>query len=305
MEPAEEIIQTLARELSCGWELSPGVVHFLDSTFGPVSAEELKDILTAPDNCEADTAVELIFFPDAALQEKIEPIAEQTDFSEKTICDITERLCAKKITASLRLPDGRGEASLSVPDAAVCQLVSRLNLTVCLAPEISRSITENSESRDDALRIRVRLKNARIPESFAHKNFLCSLIRNLPRGSEEFWEILELAVYLLEHIKPEADIYQALMEHKKRLIQAINATLKNREALAANTVEALIMQGTNISPVCVDTALRTIDRIDRISLLIYGTTEFLPLPGEAGSSMDLAVQNSRDLGSITRLLSSY
>ncbi len=305
MEPSEEIIQTLTRELSGGWELSAEVVHFLDSTFGPVSARELADILTSPDNCEADTALELIFFPDADLQEKIEPITEKADFSEKTVSDMIGKLCAQKITAPIRLPDSRGEASLSVTDAAITQLISRLNLTVCLAPEIRRSIAENSESRDDALRIRVRLRNARIPESSAHTKFLGTLIELLPQGSQEFWETLDLAVYLLEQIGAEADIYQGLMEHKKMLIRAISAARKSREALAANTVEALIMQGASIAPIRVDTALRTIERIDRISHLIYGTTEFFPLPEEAGPPMDLAVENSGDLGSVKRLLDSY
>ncbi len=301
----EALIQQLMHFLTDGIDLSREDCHFIDSTLGAVSAREFEQQLAAADNCEAEAITELLFFPDPALQERLEPAIRAAACTQKDLSRIREALCRAGIQAPIRFPDPRGEAKVHVSEQVVQQLLARLNLTVRIAPEIAQAIDQDLQDPELARRVRVRLRNARIGQSKNQIDFLCPLIQRFPPGDTgEFLETLDLALYLLEQIDGQADIYEALMAHKKRLIQAIRASEKNREALAANTVEALIMKGTPISSICAETARQTIDRIDRLSYLIYGQTESFPLPESVRQTVELADGGRGDIGAIMRLLNS-
>lgn len=298
----EALTQQLIHILAGGLDLSRDVCHFIDSTLAPASAREFEQLLAAADNCEAEAVTELIFFPDQALQEQLEPAIEAAGCTEKDVSGIQEALCRAGIDAPIRFPDHRGEARIRLSEPVAQQLLARLNLTVRIAPEIARTIDQRLPDPELAHRVRVRLRNARIGQSKNQIDFLSSLIQRFPGDTGEFLETLDLAIYLLEQIKGQDDIYKALMAHKKMLMQAIRASEKNREALAANTVEALIMKGIPISSICAESARQTIDRIDRLSFLIYGQTESFPLPDTVRQTVDLAAGDNGDIGAIMRLL---
>jgi len=299
------LIRELANLLRAGIDLNREVCHYIDSTLAPSSAGEFVTMLTATDNCEAETVIELIFFPDQAMQEQLEPSVGAAGFSKEDEWEIAEKLCRAKISAPIRFPDHRGEARVGVSESAIGQLVARLNLTTRLAPAIAQAIDQAVSGPETACRIRVKLRNARIMQSGNQIDFICRLIQQIfPKNTDEFWKTLDLAIYLLEQIKADADIYGALMAHKKLLVQSLQAAEKNREALASNTVEALIMSGTPIISICVDSARETIGRIDRISLLIYGKTESFPFPETVRQTVDLADADKGDIGAIMRLLNS-
>ena len=305
------LIRELTDWLTEGVELSREVVDFIDSTLAPESAEALESLLNEAESCEADAAIELIFFPDEALQERLEPIAAEAGLTETDLPDIRQALNEKNIEARIRFPDHRQILSLQVPPAAVDQLIARLHLTRQLDDKLARSISEAQPDARTTRRIRVKLRNARISQSETQVDFLSRLIEklaqqfdlNTEKEAGEFWKILDLALYLLEQTEADADLFSALMTHKKLLIRAIQTAQKNQSALSSNTVEALIMQGVSIPSISIESARETIDRIDRTSLLVFGRTEYMPPPEAAMPSMDLSVEDEADLRAMMRLLS--
>jgi len=297
------LIDRLIGMLSGEIVLSDDVRHYIDSTLAPASADQLAEFLTDSDNCEAATAIELIFFPDEAMQETIEPILAETDFSAEDPSEIAASLCKRQMRAIIGFPDKRDKVALNVPAFAVRRLVDRLHLTRVIDRRLSETIKRLVPDAHAAARVRVKLRNARISQSKNQTGFLCSLIQALYNKSEDFWDCLAFAIELLEQTDPEADIYRALMAHKQFLIQSIRAAEKNRQALASNPVEALIMKGVNISSVDTEAAREKIDRIDRISVSVYGRTEFFPGLEPSEQSLDLDIRDKEDMASVLRLLS--
>lgn len=305
-----QLIRQLADWLTDGVELSRQVVDYIDSTLAPESAQALETLLNDADSCEADVVIELIFFPDTALQEKIEPIAAEAGLTETELADIKKALERKNIEARIRLPDHRQALALRVPPSAIEQLIARLHLSRQLDNRLARAISQAGLDAQTAWQIRVKLRNARISQSETQVSFLSRLIEKLAQKLDlhteteaaEFWKTLDLALYLFEQTEADADLFAALMAHKKLLIRAIQTAQKNQAALSSNTVEALIMQGVNIPSISIESARETIDRIDRASLLVFGRTEYLTPPQAAAPSMDLAVGDEADLQAMMRLI---
>ncbi len=298
----KKLIKQLVDILSGEINLSRDVIHYIDSTLAPASGDQLVEFLMDPDNCEAETAVELIFFPDEAMQEKIEPILAQTGFSPEDQTEIANLLCSKNLQVKLCFPDHQSKVPLTVPESAIRQLIARLQLHRRINPQVSEVIDRFITDTRAARRVRVKLRNARIEQSGKQADFLCSLVQTLYGKSDEFWNSLDFAIDLMEQTDPEADMYEALMAHKQFLIKAIRTAEKNQRALQSNTVEALIMRGINISSVNTEEARNSIDRIDRISISIYGKTEFLPGLEPSEQSIDLDIRNKEDIASVLRLL---
>jgi len=299
----EKLVQELMHLLSGDIHLSQSVVHYMDSTLAVTSGEELADALLDPDNCEAETAIELIFFPDEGMQEKLEPVLSEIQLTEADVSEIVRLLSQKNLQARLCFPDQGGNAILPIPETAIRQMAARLRLTRSIPCQIADAIDQSLPDVHSANLTRIKLRNARISQSDNQIGFLCELIRTSGRQPDDFWQLLDLAIDLLEQTDAEADMYDALMAHKQFLIKAIRVAEKNQQTLASNTVEALIMKGINVSAIDIEAAREKIDRIDRISVAVYGRTEFLSALAPSGQSIDLSVQDKEDMAAIRRLLS--
>ena len=78
---SEEKCEMLADEIKAiiseGIALSDDVVHYIDSTFSSPTIKELQAILDDDSNCEGDTLMELLFFPDESIQVRLEQALER------------------------------------------------------------------------------------------------------------------------------------------------------------------------------------------------------------------------------------
>lgn len=307
----EELIRQLIDSLCRPMNLESDVLHYIDSTLGPASAEEFKALLTASEEPEAEAVLELLFFPGQGLQEAIEPLLAGTRWDEGDADALTRSLCEKKLTARICFPGERGEAHIPIPDSEVAKFVARLNLCRFIDPELARAICDSVSDPVIAARLRVRIRNSGIEQSGRQTDFLSELIRRNPKSPAEparvggLMETIDFAIYLLEQTEPEANLYEALMAQKRLLVRALYTAEKSRERLSSNTVEALIMQGISIPSICPEAVGRQIGIIDRISLLLYGKTEHYPHPSAAGQSltMDAEEAEADNIGAMRRFLS--
>ena len=73
----EILAKKISEMLSKGIGLSADVVHYIDSTFSNPTIEELQIILADDSNCEKDSLMELLFFPDESMQVELEELLER------------------------------------------------------------------------------------------------------------------------------------------------------------------------------------------------------------------------------------
>ncbi|MBC8393303.1 MAG: hypothetical protein H8E17_12150, partial [Deltaproteobacteria bacterium] len=62
------LAEKIAAVLREGLDISPQVLHYIDSTFSTPGMAELHEIINDESDPERDCLVELIFFPDEAVQ---------------------------------------------------------------------------------------------------------------------------------------------------------------------------------------------------------------------------------------------
>ena len=71
-EKCELIADEIKKILSKCIDQSDDVVHYIDSTFSNPTVKDLEAILADDANCEKDSLMELLFFPDESLQIQLE-----------------------------------------------------------------------------------------------------------------------------------------------------------------------------------------------------------------------------------------
>ena len=66
-----------------GLHVSQDSHHFILSTISISDIRELETLLTDPSNCESDSLIELIYFPDESIQLRLEDRLESEAFQQK------------------------------------------------------------------------------------------------------------------------------------------------------------------------------------------------------------------------------
>jgi hypothetical protein len=105
----------------------------------------------------------------------------------------------------------------------------------------------------------------------------------------------------LEELEDEADMFQALMTRKKRYIQSLQKAKKLDNKLNQQNVETLLLRGERVSYIDKADARKKIKIIDRISLAVFGKTEFfdLMLAGE----QSITLESRDDIDKLMKALS--
>ena len=114
---ADEILKILQKGLT----LSGDVVHYIDSTFSHPTIEELEDILADDSNCEKDSLVELLFFPDESMQVELEGFIESNHFKKEDEGKVLEYLCQKPLLVSFLSPRLHGASDCPCGPPLTCQ----------------------------------------------------------------------------------------------------------------------------------------------------------------------------------------
>ena len=269
---AEKIIEILQDGLT----LNTDTQHYIDSTFSNPSAGELSELLQDQSNCETDSLMELLFFPDESVQLQLEEMIAESQFQSRDEAEIQSYVCAKSLQTSIRFADGRGTFEKRVAPSNATKFIERLNLSRCLDPGI-RSAISRYVPRELQTRCKVRLRNARSIISPNKISFLETVLKKLQIHNDVFFDHLDFTLSFLDEIKDDADIFQKLMARKKSCIQSLQKAKNLDNKLARHNVETLLLRGERVS--CIDKAAarKKIQIIDRISLAVFGKTEFFDM----------------------------
>lgn len=266
--------------LGAGIPVSDDVMHYIDSTFLNPTMDEFRKILADPSNCEAETVIELLLFPDPDFQAKLEPLLAAGDYSEADVGSALRHILLKNPEITVTFPDGRGSIPIHPPESTIRQFMARLNITKKINPQLLDTLSRVITDKTEDLRIRVMLRNCRREFSEAGVSFLCTCIEKMYPVSGFFWEACAFLLNFFEYTEPGDTIYHHLMQEKKRILKSIAQVDKNQKAMETNSMELLMLRGVNFLTIDIEAARKKIVLIDHICISIFGKTESFGFPGE-------------------------
>ena len=272
-EQCEQLADKIRDALCKGLTLSGDVVHFIDSTFSNPTLKELQDILQDDANCEKDTLIELLVFPEESMQIQLEDHLEDSSFErqdETTILDIIDQ---KPLQIALRFPDQRGSLNLDIPKFALRQLISRLLVSKQLPEKLIETIGQCADPENRNL-LKVKVRNARFLPTENKINFLCTFIEKLDTRSHDFIRCLDFVLVFLDELANDGDIYQALMAKKKFYYLNLQKAKQLETLLQKHNIETLLLQGKRVVFIDPSEARARMRIIDRISRAVFGETEY-------------------------------
>ena len=296
----KEVAEKIIAILQGGLTLNADTQHYIDSTFSNPSLSELEALLQDESNCETDSLIELLFFPDESVQLQLEEMIEDTLFQQRDEQEIQQRVCSTSLQAQIRFADGRGTLERMITPSNAARFIERLNLTRSLDPHLGSAIARYVH-RGLQTRCKVKLRNARPITSPNKISFLEAFFKKLQINKDDFFDYLDFTVSFLDDLKDEVDMFRALMTRKKRYFQSLQKAKKLDNQLAQHNVETLLLRGERVSYIDKADARKKIQIIDRISLAVFGTSEFFDLMPTGEQSITL--EGKDDIDKLMRSLS--
>lgn len=289
----EQIADKIVDILSNGLAINADTQHYIDSTFSHPTITELEALLQDESSCEADSLMELLFFPDESVQLQLENLLENTHLQPEDVQAIKAQVCDQIFQTRFRFGDGRDTLKMAVSAPHVEVFMERLNLTRLLDPKIGAAITRHVAPAFQT-RCKVWFRNAR-PITAAYKiSFLQSFFENINVAEDAFFDCLDFILNFLRELNDQTDIFSGLMTYKKIYFQGLQKMAKLEKRLAKHNVETLLLGGTRLAGMDKDDARKKIQMIDRISLAVFGKTDSFDLMPADGQSITLESQGDID-----------
>ncbi len=300
MEPKnKQVAEKIIDILQGGLTLNADTLHYIDSTFSNPSTGELEKLLKDESSCETDSLLELLFYPDESMQLQLEEILRDTRLQKQDEKDIQEMVCNKPLQTRIRFPDDRSTLSMAVSPMNVTQFIAHLNLLRCLNPKLSASIAEYVPTAFQ-IRCRVRLRNSKPITSQNKILFLRAFFEKLQIDSDEFLDYLDFILSFLDGCKDGLDMFQALMAKKRFYFQSLQKAKNLDIQLKKHNVETLLLRGKRVTYVDTADAHKKIQMIDRISLAVFGKTDFFDLMPAGEQSIRL--ESTEDIDKLIKEL---
>ncbi len=254
-----------------GFVLSSNIMHYIDSTFSNPSINELEKIINDEHNCERDSLIELLFFPDESVQVELEELLEKEDFKKKDEEKVLSYILNKKLViTTIRFPESEGALKFFVPKLAAMQFISRLNISRKLNKRLLKAI-DKFVSDKCRIPVKVRLRNAIVKLTENKIMFLCSFFKKLKVEENYFFKCLDFMLDFFAGLKDDRNILQSLEDRKGFYFQNLQKAARFEELLNKNNMEILISRGVRIPHISKQDAMHNIVIIDTITLAVYGT----------------------------------
>ena len=286
---ADEIVGILKNGLTMNAE----TLHYIDSTFSNPSIGELEELIQDESSCETDSLLELLFFPDESVQLQLEDMLEDIQFQKQDDQKIQEMVCRKSFQTRVRFPDNRGTLGMEVTPLSVTQFIAHLNLLRCLNPKLITAINDNVPAFLQT-RCKVKMRNTRPITSQSKILFLQAFFEKLQGDRDVFFDELDFILSFLDECTDAPDMFQSLMAKKRFYFQSLQKAKNLDIQLTKHNVETLMLRGKRVSYVDTADARKKIQMIDRISLAIFGKTEFFDLMPAGEQSITLKSKGDID-----------
>jgi len=300
VEKCSQLADQIRKILKRGITLSDDVIHFIDSTFSNPSIEELQAILQDDSNCEKDSLVELLFFPDETMQVELEELLENLQLNRHDEDNVLDAFCREPMPVTMRLPESRGSLSLSMPNEVAPGFIARLHISKHLDVELREAI-DRYAAKNDGIGFKVKIRNSRFSPGPKKIQFLCDFFAKLDPQSHDFKTCLEFALALLDDLEKDQDLYPALMAKKRFYLRSLQKAKKQETQLQKSNLETMLSQGKRVILVDQADARKKMLIIDRISRAVFGQTEYFEDLHPDGGNIEL--RSDQDIQDIIRSLS--
>jgi len=265
---AERIVKILKE----GIHLNNDVMHFIDSTFSNPCISELEKVIADNSDCERDSLVELIFFPDEEIQVRLEDLLKSYNYCREDENKVLDYFSSGQIESTIHLPDNKGALIVKMPDEAAGRFLTRLNIHRNIDEKISTAIDTGIPEKLKII-VRVKLRNT-VNEITENKIFfLCDFFENMQDESADFLECFDFILSFLDEAENTSNLFGALMDKKKFYFKNLQRAEKFRQQLEKANMETMILQGVKAPYISIEDEKRKIELIDKISLSVFGRTE--------------------------------
>ncbi|PQP35173.1 hypothetical protein C6A37_03915 [Desulfobacteraceae bacterium SEEP-SAG9] len=266
---ADQIEEIFRKGLSAGHE----ELHYINSTFSNPSIEDLEMIIRDESNCETDPLLELLFFPDESIQIQLEDLLKSQDFQKKDEKAVAEYLITRKLKTTIHFPGTEDVLKLAIPFSAIVQFISRLNISRRPDKRITESISKfvRKEFRNLG---RVKLRNSRFVSTENNVFFMCRFFEKIEDKNDDFFNGLGFVLNFLDGVREDRDLFLSLMDKKRFYLKSLQRAATFEAQLMKNNIETLMQQGLRAPLIDKDEARQKIIMIDKISLGIFGKTDY-------------------------------
>jgi len=248
-------------------------MHFIDSTFSNPCINELEKIIVDDSDCERDSLIELIFFPDEEIQAKLEDLLESHNYCREDEKKVLDCLSFRQIESTIHFPDNKGAFSVKMPYEAAGRFLARLNIHRNIDEKISAAI-DKGISEKFKISVRVKLRNT-VKEIAENKIFfLCEFFEKMEGESGDFLECLDFILSFLDEAENASNLFSALMDKKRFYFKNMQRAEKFRQQLEKANMETMILQGVKAPYINIEDEKRKMELIDKISLSVFGRTEY-------------------------------
>ena len=263
----------LQKLLAGGITVSSEVIHYIDSTFSNPTTTELQSILHDDSNCEKDSLMELLLFPDETMQLQLEALLERLHFQKADEKSVLYCLLQGPMQVAVRFPADRDAVHLMVTEDAAGRFISRLNISNHLNPDLLEALTHY----DDEIirnRVKVKMRNSRFAPTAEKINFLCLFFKKFDAQDKDIFECLDFILSILDEPTIDNDIYRTLKAKKKFYFRSLQKAKQLATQLQKHNVETLLAQGKRVVLIDPNDARKKMRIIDRISRAVFGKTEY-------------------------------
>ena len=272
-EKCNQLADEIRKILGNGITLGSEVIHYIDSTFSNPTTTELQTIVHDDSNCEKDSLMELLLFPDETMQLQLESLLERLHFQQADEKSVLGDLLQDPVQLTIRFPGDRGSLRLRITEDVACQFISRLNISRHLNPNLLDALNQN---KDETIsdRIKVKLRNSRFSPTTEKIEFLCLFFKKFDSQDMDIFECLDVALSFLDEPTIDNDIYRTLMAKKKFYLRSLQKAKRLDAQLQKQNVETLMAQGKRVVLIDQRDARNKMRIIDRIGRAVFDKTEY-------------------------------
>ena len=228
-----------------GLHVGQDSLHFILSTISISDIRELETLITDPSNCESDSLIELIYFPDESIQMRLEDRLESERFQQKDEETVLEHLLSCRGNTLVRFDGLQPVLTIRTLENGVRAFLARLNITKHPDPELIRVINHRAGIKEGR-KYKVWLRNMVMDLRERDTIFLKNLFVKMDARHDRFDEYLHFSLRFLEESQNNTDLFQSLIRHKHRCLRHLQKNNRLEAYRRDHNIETLMAHGIRI-----------------------------------------------------------
>ncbi len=257
-----KIMQLAGDFFSAGIAVKDRDLEFLEAVAGCVNRGELAALLADPDWEEAETARQLLLFPDLESRARLESVLQGKCLSQEAQNEIVAFLKGRVQKTELILPGASKNIVIGVGAADLTAYVKRLHLTVEAPEPLARALAfcSNKECVNRSLAL---LRSSGI----AWTGDLLALARKFFEKNaekEDFQALLQKILVLFKEIPADRDPEEYLAEKRTWCLFHLDKARTQERELAGQNMETRLLTGVRTAYADAHRLHEQIALIDRI-----------------------------------------